>query len=525
MKDAETMDERIRQLRDMKEHFRQGGGPGAIERQHSRGKLTIRERLDILLDPGTFVELDLLVSSPTKDFGMDEVETPGDACVAGWGRINGRKVWVYGHDFTVMGGSWGQMSTAKFMKTQDKAMEMGTPLVLLYDSGGRRPQEQQEGLRVRGLNFFKHVWASGVIPQITMVMGPVAGGPCYGPALTDFILMVKNTSYMFIGGPPVVKAVTGEDVTLEQLGGSEIHTSVSGVADLALKDDEECLLKSKELLAFLPSNNRENPPFIDTGDDPNRMDEELNHILPEEKEKGYDMHLIIERVVDNGYFFELKPNFAKNLMIGFARLAGHTVGIVASQPLWMGGALDSDAADKGARFIRFCDAFNIPILNVLDSPGYLVGTKMEQAGIIRHGAKMLYAQSETTVPKITLIVRKAGGGAHSGMGAPGSAADLTFAWPTAEVGQFGVDAAMSVLTRTRTLKERLAKAEDPDALIEQWKKEYYDKNLNIYNVLPLRHADDIIEPKETRPLLIKALDTLRDKKVERPWKKHGNIPL
>ncbi|MDI7260078.1 MAG: acyl-CoA carboxylase subunit beta [Thermodesulfobacteriota bacterium] len=521
---SEGVAERIKYLKERKELFKQGGGQREIQKQHERGKLTARERLDLLFDKGTFTEYDLLAIQMVKDFGFDEVEIPGDACISGHGLVNGRKIWCYAQDFTSSGGSWGGINVRKFLRTYKRALEMRLPIVLMMDSGGRRPHEQHSDENI-GEQFFAYVNASGVIPQIGLIMGPVAGGPCYGPALTDFIFMVKKTSYMFIGGPPVVKAMTGEEVTTEELGGAEMHASVSGVADLAVENDEECIKRCKELLSFLPDSNLQNPPIVETGDDPNRVDEGLNSILPESPKQPYDMRQIINRIVDNSYFFEIKPNFAKNVIVGFARLNGHTIGINASQPLFMGGILDVDASDKSSRFVRFCDAMNIPILNLIDSPAFITSTKTERQGLIRHGAKMLFSQCETTVPKVSLVVRKGLAGSYIAMGSRGVGADILFSWPSGQFGTYGVDAAFSVLLRTSILKNRLAKAENPKALEQEWRKRFYDEYIDVFAVAPFRHVDDIIEPKETRPAIIKAFEILSTKKKERPWRKHGNIPL
>ena len=516
---------KIQELRERKELLKQGGGPDSIAKQHAKGKLTARERIDLMVDPGTFVEIDLFARHSCTDLGMDGIEAPGDAVVIGYGKINGRSACLVSQDFTIHGGAVGLPHLDKIQKMIDMARNKRIPLVLINDSGGMRPQEQHAGLRGYCEIFRKHVITSGVVPQITLVMGPVAGGPCYGPALTDFIFMVKGTSHMFIGGPPVVKALIGESVTPEELGGARIHARISGVCDLACDSDKECISKAQELLGFLPSNNKESPPYVDTGDDPGRTDETLSEVVPAEFYKPYDMHQVIKRVFDNGYFLELKPDYAGNVITGYARLNGHSVAVIASQPAVLAGALDSNASDKVARFVRISDSFNVPIVNLIDTPAYVVGTKSEQSGIIRHGAKVLYAYAEATVPMITVVIRKGYAGAYVAQGSKYIGGDLLFAWAGAEFSIFGVDTGMSIIERGSWYKEQLTAAGDPEAFEKEIREEYQRKYIDIYNVRAYQHYDDIIEPGETRPTLIKALEVLSGKKVEEAWRKHGNMPV
>lgn len=521
------MQKKLDEYREKRKVFIQGGEPEAVARQHAAHKLTARERVNILLDPGTFVEYDLFVNRHSSDFALGESDAPTEGFITGIGKIHNRPAAICAQDFTILGGSVGSWGSKKMMKIADLALSLRIPLIMINDSGGARPQEQHEVMEEGYCPLFRfHTIASGVIPQITLVMGPVAGGPCYAPALTDFIFMVKGTAHMFIGGPPVVKAVVGEDVTQEELGGAEMHATISGVIDLALNNDEECLAKARELISFLPAHNKEMPPRVNTGDDPERRDESLLDIVPGDMKRPYEMHKVIERIVDARQFFELKPSYAPNLITGLARLNGLTVGIIANQPMVYGGCLDAKSACKGARFTRFCDAFNIPIIHIIDTPAYLVGTQSEREGIIRHGAKMLYAESEATVPVLCVVLRKGYGGAFVAMGSRTlGVADYYVAWPTAELSIFGVDAGMSILLRSSRLKKTLAEAKDQKTLLQSWKDEYYKKYIDLYSVAPGRHVDDIIEPANTRPCLIKALELLLTKKKELPWKKHGNIPL
>lgn len=523
----EIQKQKIEEMLQKKERYMQAGGPEAIAKQHEVGKLTARERVSLLLDQGSFQEHDLFVNNHVDDFYLGDEEAPTEGLITGTGKINDRQVCINSQDFTVLGGSLGLWHCKKMIKLARLALTSRTPLIMINDSGGVRPQEQHDGLSEGyGPIFNFHTIASGVIPQITLVMGPVGGGPCYGPGLTDVIIMTKGTSCMFIGGPPVVKAVMGEDVSPEELGGAQMHAEISGVADLVVDSDEDGLRLVRQLLSYLPSHNMEPPPYEDTGDDPDRCDDTLVDIVPSNFARPYDMHKVLERVVDNGVFFELKPDYAKNILTGFARLNGHSIGILASQPNVLGGAIDYKAAWKAARFVRFCDAFSIPIVHFIDTPAYLVGSKSEQEGIIRHGAKLLHAECEATVPILTLNIRKSYAGAALAMGSRAlGVADFAAGWPWAEFSIFGVDAGMNIILRSSRVKEALANAEDPDQLMKQWRQEYTDKYIETYRVTPVRHLDTIIEPRETRPVLIKALESLRGKKKELPWKKHSNIPL
>jgi acetyl-CoA carboxylase carboxyltransferase component len=506
----------IKELRQRKDQIRKGGGEKGIEKQHRAGKLTARERLDILLDPGTFVEIGMFGTHHSTDFGMEKSNLPGDGVITGWGKIHGRLVYLVAQDYTVMSGTMGPTHMKKTYMAMDRGIEARVPLVMLNDSGGVRPQEQFTTFTYSTQIFRRHTSFSGVIPQISVIMGPVAGGPCYGPALTDFIFMVKGTSSMFIGGPPVVKALVSEDVTIEELGGAKIHGEISGVADFIAQNEQECLEKVKELLDLFPSNNGENPPRISPKDNPDRQCHPLLQIVPPDPRKSYDMHLVIKEILDEGYFFEMKPHYAKNIITGFGRLNGMPVGITANQPNYMAGCIDIDASDKAARFIRFCDCFNIPLINLLDTPGYLVGKKMEYQGIIRHGAKMLYARSEATVPQITIVLRKAYAGAFVAMGDRGVGTDYVFLWPTAEVALFGPETAINIICRRETAEVR-----------EQRLKEYKEKFINVYYPASFpEHIDGIIEPQETRSILIKSLEVLSTKQPANSFpKKHGNIPL
>ncbi|MBI2917673.1 MAG: acyl-CoA carboxylase subunit beta [Chloroflexi bacterium] len=519
------MDSKVQELRERKELFRGQGGVENIKRQHERKKLTARERLDLLLDPGSFMELDLLVTPGCSDFALDQSWAPTDGNISGHARIEGRSVFVSADDFTVLGGSIGGVGWAKFTRAQDYAYTMGVPLVQLVDTGGGRPQEQHANYGYANLSHFvRHTRHSGVIPQIALVMGPAVAGIAYGPALADFIFMVKETSYMFIAGPPVVKSLISEDVSQEDLGGSRIHTQVSGLSDLACENDQDCIQKCKELLRLLPSNNREQPPVVAMGDDPQRRDSSLADVLPAGPNEPYDMKEVVRRIVDNGYTFEVKPEYAPNLITCFARLDGHTVGIVANQPKVLGGGLDINSADKGARFMRFCDAFNIPIVNLVDTCGCVLGTKMERGGIIRHAAKLVYAHAEATVPQVTVLLRKTAPTGYWAMGNAAGGADLVFAWPSAEVGLIGVDEGMEAILGSGPVKEMLAKASDPDRLTGEMREEYRGKLVDLYKALPGRHAMDVIDPAETRSTLIRALAALSTKRVELPRKKHEIIP-
>ena len=507
-----TVAERIELLHKNLAHVEAMGGEKKVEKQHAKGKLTARERLALLFDEGTFVEVNALVKSRCHNFGQEKKDLPGEGVVTGYGTIDGRLVYVFAQDFTVEGGSLGEMHAAKIVKVQRLALKMGAPLVGLNDSGGARIQEAIDALAGYGKIFFENTIASGVVPQISAIMGPSAGGAVYSPALTDFIYMVKNTSKMFITGPAVVKSVTGEDVTQEQLGGAMTHNSTSGVAHFAAENDEDCLQQIRYLLSFLPSNNVEGAPIVETGDDPMRTDDSLNTLLPDNSNQAYDMYDVIKSIVDNGEFYENQKYWATNIITCFARMDGQTVGIIANQPKVMAGCLDINASDKSARFIRFCDAFGIPLLNLVDVPGFLPGCNQEYGGIIRHGAKMLYAYSEATVPKITLVTRKAYGGSYLAMCSQDLGADQVIAWPTAEIAVMGPAGAANIIFR-----------KDPD--VEAKTKEYIDNFATPYQAAMRGMVDMVIEPKNTRPTIINALQMLESKRETRPAKRHGNIPL
>lgn len=516
----ETIEEKIQRLRELRAQALQGGGPERIERQHKAGKLTARERLALLLDPGSFREIDAFVTHRETRFGMDRHKYLGDGVVTGWGTIDGRLVFVYSQDFTVLGGSLGEAHAQKIVKVMDLAMKNGAPIIGINDSGGARIQEGVLSLGGYGEIFYRNTLASGVIPQIAAIMGPCAGGAVYSPALMDFIFMVRGTSYMFVTGPEVVKAVTHEDVTFEELGGADVHATKSGVAHVVADTEADLLYLIRKLLSYLPQNNMEDPPFVDTGDDPLREDPELDTIVPTDPSKPYDVREVIRRVVDNGEFFEIHQGYAPNIVVGFARLGGYSVGIVANQPAVLAGVLDIHASAKAARFVRFCDAFNIPIITFVDVPGFMPGTVQEHGGIIRAGAKLLYAYSEATVPKLTVILRKAYGGAYDVMSSKHLGADFNIAWPTAEIAVMGPEGAVRIIFR-----REIAQAEDPKAkqaeLVEQYRQEF----AHPYIAASRGYIDDVIEPRETRPRLINALHMLANKRQALPPKKHGNIPL
>lgn len=504
--------ERIEKMLKLSEHIIAAGGEKKVAKQHESGKLTARERIALLLDEGSFVELDRFVSHRCTNFDQDKKELPGEGVTTGYGTVDGRLVYVFAQDFTVEGGSLGEMHANKIVKVQRLALKMGAPCVGLNDSGGARIQEAVDALGGYGKIFFENTSASGVIPQISAIMGPSAGGAVYSPALTDFIYMVKNTSKMFITGPAVVKSVTGEEVTQEELGGAMTHNQTSGVAHFAAENDEDCIKQIRYLLSFLPSNNMEGAPIIETGDSPTRTDEALNSIIPDNSNHPYDMKDIIKSIVDNGEFYESQQYYAQNIITCFARMDGQTVGIIANQPKVMAGCLDINASDKSSRFIRFCDAFNIPLLNLVDVPGFLPGTNQEYGGIIRHGAKMLYAYSEATVPKITLITRKAYGGSYLAMCSQELGADQVIAWPTAEIAVMGPAGAANIIFR-----------KDPD--VEAKTAEYIDNFATPYQAAKRGMVDIVIQPKDSRPTIINALQMLDSKRESRPAKKHGNIPL
>jgi len=515
-----SVDNKIQEMQDRKLAIRQGGGPEKIKKQHESGKLTARERIEKLTDPGSFVEIDAFVEHRSVDFGMDKISAPGDGVVAGYATIDGRPVYLYAQDFTVIGGSLGEMHAKKITKVLDMAMKMGCPVIGINDSGGARIQEGIDALSGYGDIFFRNTMASGVIPQISVILGPCAGGAVYSPALTDFIFMVDNISKMFVTGPQVVEAVTGESVSAEELGGAKTHNEKSGVAHFISNSEEECFENIRKLLSFLPQNNMEDSPLYQCTDDLNRLAPHLNTIIPDNPSKSYDVKEVIKAVVDNGDFFEIQPLFATNIVIGFARLNGKTVGIVANQPKVKAGCLDINASDKAARFIRFCDAFNIPIVTFTDVPGYLPGVDQEYGGVIRHGAKLLYAYSEATVPKINIVLRKAYGGAYIAMSSRHLGADLVFAWPTAEIAVMGPDGAANIIFR-----KEIQQAADPVKTRQEKIEEYRNRFANPYVAAARGYIDDIIEPEATRPRLISALEMLESKRENRPPKKHGNIPL
>jgi len=513
-------DPKIERLRKLREEAKLGGGPERIERQHKQGKLTARERLDLLLDEGSFHELDVFVTHRATGFGMEEKRYLGDGVVTGYGTIDGRLVYVFSQDFTVFGGALGEAHAEKICKIMDLAMRNGAPLIGLNDSGGARIQEGVESLGGYADIFVRNTLASGVIPQISAVMGPCAGGAVYSPVITDFIIMVQGTSYMFVTGPDVVRTVTHEEVTLEELGGAMIHNTKSGVAHFIARNEEECIQIVRQLLGYLPQNNLEDPPHVEPTDDPLRMEPALDTIVPDSPTKPYDMKEVIRLVVDNGEFFEVHAHYAQNIIVGFSRLNGRSVGIVAQQPTVLAGCLDINSADKGARFVRFCDCFNIPLITLVDVPGFLPGVGQEHGGIIRHGAKLLYAYCEATVPKLTVITRKAYGGAYDVMSSKHVRGDINYAWPTAEIAVMGPDGAVNII-----LRKEIAEAEDPEAERERLTQEYRKQFAHPYIAAARGYIDDVIEPQETRPRLISALEMLQNKRQSNPPKKHGNIPL
>ena len=515
-----SIEAKIEELKKLQEQAKLGGGQARIDRQHAQGKLTARERIEVLLDQGSFQETDMFVTHRATGFGMEDKRYLSDSVVSGWGTIDGRLVYVFSQDFTVFGGSLSEVHAEKVCKIMDLAVRQGAPVIGLNDSGGARIQEGVVSLAAYADIFLRNTLASGVIPQISAIMGPCAGGAVYSPAITDFILMVKNTSHMFITGPEVIKSVTQEEVTFEELGGAMTHNSISGVAHFAADSEEECLYLVRRLLSYIPSNNVEDPPYVPPTDDPMRMDEELNHIIPENPNKPYDMHEIIRRVVDNGEFLEVHEHWAQNILVGFARFNGRSVGIVAQQPSVLAGVLDINSSTKGARFVRFCDCFNIPLVTFEDVPGFLPGVGQEHGGIIRHGAKLLYAYCEATVPKITIITRKAYGGAFDVMSSKNVRGDVNLAWPTAEVAVMGPDGAVNII-----FKEQIEKAADPEAERQRLVEDYRQHFANPYVAAARGYIDDVIEPRETRPRIIAALEMLKNKRDSNPPKKHVNIPL
>ncbi len=516
----ESYEEKLAQLEELRFEATHAGSDAAIDKQHAKGKMTARERVEKLLDRDSFRELDSFARHRTHEFGMDKNRPWGDAVVTGTGTIDGRPVAVFSQDFTVFGGSLGEVMAEKMCKVMDVAAKIGCPVIGINDSGGARIQEGVVSLGAYGDVFVRNVNCSGVIPQISVIMGPCAGGAVYSPAMTDFIFMVKETSHMFITGPDVIKTVTGEETTFEELGGAMSHNSKSGVAHFASADEEECLEDVRYLMGFLPPNNLEQPPKLETGDDPERMDLDLDHVVPDDPQKPYDMRDVVTHIVDGGDFFEVQEHHAQNIIVGFSRLGGRPVGIVGNQPKTMAGVLDIDSSIKAARFVRFCDAFNIPIITFCDVPGFLPGTGQEWGGIIRHGAKLLYAFTEATVPKLTIVTRKAYGGAYDVMSSKHMLADFNFAWPTAEVAVMGPEGAVSIIYR-----RDIEKSPTPDERRQKLMADYKARFANPYTAAERGYIDDVIIPHETRPRLINALELLQTKRVERPKRKHGNIPL
>ena len=509
-----TVQEKIELMRKKKAHIELGGGEARIAKQHQKGKMTARERIELLFDEGSFVELDAFVKHRCTNFGQEKKDLPAEGVVTGYGTVDGRLVYAFAQDFTVEGGSLGEMHAKKIWKVQDLAMKMGAPIVGINDSGGARIQEAVDALSGYAGIFYRNTAASGVVPQISVIMGPCAGGAVYSPAITDFIYMVDKTSQMFITGPAVIKSVTYEEVTAEALGGAYTHNSKSGVAHFMASDEKNCLEQIRYLLSFLPSNNMEETPMVETGDDPDRQDESLNTVIPDNPNAPYDMKDVITALVDNGEFYEVHEHFAKNIITCFARFDGRAVGIIANQPNVMGGCLDIDASDKSARFIRMCDAFNVPLVNLVDVPGFLPGVGQEHGGIIRHGAKMLYAYSEATVPKVTVITRKAYGGSYIAMCCRELGADQVIAWPTSEIAVMGPAGAANIIFKR---DEPEQKAKNTQA--------YVDEFATPYKAAERGYADMIIEPSETRPRIITALNALASKREQGPARKHGNIPL
>jgi acetyl-CoA carboxylase carboxyltransferase component len=515
-----TTDSKIQRLREFKADGRLGGGPERIEAQHQRGRLTARERIDLLLDKGSFREIDAFVVHRTNDFGLEKQKFMGDSVVTGWGTIDSRLVYVFSQDFTVFGGSLGEVHAEKICKILDMALKNGAPVIGLNDSGGARIQEGVVSLGGYADIFLRNTLASGVIPQISAIMGPCAGGAVYSPALTDFIFMVRNSSYMFVTGPEVVKTVTHEEVSFEELGGATVHAEISGVCHVVADTEADTLYLIRKLLSYLPQNNMEDPLFVPNGDDPFRMEEALDKIVPEDPSKPYDIKDAILMVVDDGQFYEIHEFYAPNIVIGFGHLGGHSVGIIANQPAVLAGVLDINASEKAARFIRFCDSFNIPLVTFVDVPGFLPGTVQEHGGIIRSGAKLLYAYCEATVPKLTVVTRKAYGGAYDVMSSKHIRGDVNLAWPTAEVAVMGPDGAVNIVFR-----KELSNADDPVQRKAELVEEYREKFANPYIAASRGYIDDVIEPRETRPRLINALEMLANKRDTNPPKKHGCIPL
>lgn len=519
-KNPETHEEKLEYLRELRDQAINPASEEAVAKHHAKGKLTARERIALLLDPDSFEELDTFVRHRTHDFDMDKRRPWGDAVVTGHGTIDGRKVFVFSQDFTVFGGSLGEVMAEKMCKVMDLAAKVGAPVIGINDSGGARIQEGVVSLGAYGNVFARNVSSSGVIPQISVIMGPCAGGAVYSPAMTDFIFMVKETSHMFITGPEVIKTVTGEEVGFEELGGAMTHNSKSGVAHFAADDEASCIEDVRYLMSFLPLNNLEQPPHFAPTDDPEREDPELDTFVPDDPNKPYDMRQVVAKIVDDGEFFEVHEHFAKNIVCGFSRLDGHPVGVVGNQPAFKAGVLDIESSEKAARFVRTCDAFNIPILTFTDVPGFMPGTDQEWNGIIRHGAKLLYAYTEATVPKLTVVTRKAYGGAYDVMASKHMLADFNFAWPTAEIAVMGAEGAVNIVYRND-----IAKSPTPEERRATLIADYKAHFANPYSAAERGYIDDVIEPRQTRPKLIRALRTLLTKRVAQPKRKHGNIPL
>ena len=518
--DNRLIDEKLTTLEGMRQEAHQGGGQRRIDQQHSRGKLTARERIALLMDPGTFEELDTFVTHRTTDFGLADQRYLGDAVVTGYGKVDGRQVFAYAQDFTVFGGSLSEAVSQKICKAMDLAAKTGCPFVGLNDSGGARIQEGTGSLAGYGDIFLRNTLFSGVIPQISIIVGPAAGGAVYSPAITDFVFMVQGTGQMYITGPDVIKAVTGEDVTHEELGGAASHATRSGVAQFVFESEEECLTEVRRLLGFLPGNNLEDPPMIGPGDSSTRSDPELRYIVPDDANRPYDMREIIYRIVDDEEFMEVHQNFAPNVVVGFARFSGRPVGIVGNQPNYLAGVLDIDASSKAARFVRFCDCFNIPLVTLVDVPGFMPGVEQEYGGIIRHGAKLIYAYAEATVPKVCIITRKAYGGAYIVMSSKHLRSDLNLVWPSAEIAVMGAEGAINIIYR-----EQIAAADDPAQTRQELIDDYQEKFTNPYVAANRGFVDDVIDPADTRAKVVRALDMLQNKRDSLPAKKHGNIPL
>jgi len=515
-----SIHEKLQKLEELGREAEEGGGAARLEAQHARGKLSARERLDLLLDEGSFVELDRFVTHRSSDFGLGDNKILGDGVVTGYGTIHGRLVYAFSQDFTVFGGSLSEAHAEKIVKIQDMALKNGAPIIGLNDSGGARIQEGVVSLGGYADIFLKNTLASGVVPQVSVILGPCAGGAVYSPAITDFVYMVRGSSYMFVTGPNVVKTVTHEDIDMEGLGGADTHASKSGVAHFALDSEPECLASVRDLFRFIPQNNRELPPEAGTWNSQERGDEKLLEIIPDNPNHPYDMREVIKHVVDEGEFYEIHERFAGNILVGFAHLGGHAVGVVANQPAVLAGVLDIDSAVKGSRFVRFCDSFNIPLVVFEDVPGFLPGVAQEHGGIIRHGAKLLYAFAEATVPKVTVITRKAYGGAYDVMNSKHIRGDINLAWPQAEIAVMGPKGAVEVLFR-----KDIAAADDPQGATDARIEEYREKFAHPYIAAARGYIDDVIDPRDTRPRLISALDMLRNKRDENPTRKHGNIPL